>query len=183
MELAQFEAFVEANQWGSFRRAAEALLLSQPALSERIKRLEAEVGRPLFERLGRGVQITEAGRALLPFAEQSLKAMRDGREAARHVDAKSAGVLSIASARAVGTYVLPDIIARLRELLTVDVHMRSGRSTEVLNLVLNREADVGVGRALTHPEVDTIHLYDEAVVLVVHPRHRFALACQGKSMA
>lgn len=176
MELGQLEAFLEAARWGSFRRAAEALFLSQPSLSERLKRLEEEVGQSLFHRMGRGVRLTEAGRALLPFVEQSLESLRHGREALQALNPASGETLRVGSARAVGTYVLPDIVAKFREHHSVDVHISSGRSTEVLQRVLTQEVDVGVGRALAHPEVETIHLYDEVVVLVTHPGHPFALA-------
>ena len=176
MELAQLEAFLEAAHWGSFRRAAEALFLSQPSLSERIKRLEEDTGQPLFQRLGRGVRLTEAGRAFLPFAEQSLQSLRQGREALQAMHPTSEQTLRVGAARAVGTYVLPDVVAKFHKLYSVDVHMSSGRSTEVMQMVVNREVHVGIGRALSHPEVETIHLYDEAVVLVTHPQHPFVQA-------
>ena len=179
MELTQLETFLEAARWGSFRRAAEALFLSQPSLSERVKKLEGELGQPLFHRMGRGVRLTEAGRTLVPFAEQSLQALRQGREALEAMNPSSSGMLHVGSARAVGTYALPDVVAKFRERYSTDVHMRSGRSTEVLQMVLTQEIHVGVARALVHPEVETIHLYDEVVVLVTHPQHPFALAGQA----
>ncbi|MEE9199170.1 MAG: LysR family transcriptional regulator [Dehalococcoidia bacterium] len=174
MELAQLEAFLEAAQWGTFRRAAEALFLTQPALSDRIKRLEGDVGQPLFHRKGRGVSLTEAGKALLPFAEHALVDLRQGREALQALDPDSDRTLHVGSARAVGTYVLPDIVAQFHQRYSMDVHMRSGRSSEVLQMVLDQEVHVGVARALTHPEVEILPLYDEEVVLVSHPSHTFA---------
>ena len=174
MELAQLEAFLEVVHWGSFRRAAKSLFLSQPALSERIKKLEAEVDQGLFERVGNGVRLTSAGRALLPYAERTMETLRQGREAVQAAKPSSGGALLIASARNVGTYVLPDIVAKFRQRFPVDVHISSGRSTEVLQMVLNQDAHIGVCRALTHPQVETVNLYQENVVLVTHPRHRFA---------
>lgn len=179
MELAQLEAFLEAAHWGSFRRAAEALFLSQPSLSERIKRMEEEIGQPLFHRLGRGVSLTEAGRALLPYAEQTMQALRQGREAVQALQPTSEETLRVGAARAVGTYVLPDVVAKFHKLHSVDVRIRSGRSTEVLQMLLSREVHVGIARALAHPEVEIIHLYDEVVVLVTHPQHPFAQAGQA----
>ena len=78
MELTQLEAFVEAVHWGSFRRAAAALFLTQPSLSERVKRLEEGVGQPLFHRMGRGVGLTEAGRTLLPCCHVLWRWRHDG---------------------------------------------------------------------------------------------------------
>jgi DNA-binding transcriptional LysR family regulator len=179
MELAQLEAFLEATYWGSIRRAAEALFLSQPSLSERIKKLETEMGQPLFHRMGRGVRLTEAGKNLLPFAQQAVQALRQGREALQAMHPRTGGMLHVGSARAVGTYVLPEVIAKFHQHYGVDVHMRSGRSSEVLQMVLKQEVQVGVARALVHPEVQTIPLYDEVVVLVTHSQHPFALVGQA----
>ncbi len=176
MELTQLEALLEAAHWGSFRRAAEALLLAQPSLSERIKKLEKEMGQPLFNRMGRGVTLTESGKTFLPFAEQALATLRQGREALQALQPGSEGLLQVGTARAIGTYVLPDVIAKFRERYSVDVHMRSGRSTEVLQMVLDEEVHVGVARSLAHPAIETVHLYDEEIVLVTYPLHPFVEA-------
>ena len=69
MELDHVEAFLAIARSGGFARGSAALHLSQPATSRRIKLLEAELGAPLFDRLGRGVALTEAGRAFLPHAQ------------------------------------------------------------------------------------------------------------------
>ena len=176
MELIQLEAFLEAAQWKSFRRAAGALFLTQPALSDRIKRLEKDVGQLLFHRMGRGVSLTEAGKTLMPFAEHALADLREGRDALQAIDPGADTILHVGSARVVGTYVLPDVIACFRERNAIEVNMRSGRSTEVLKMVIDGEVQVGVARALTDPQVDTIPLYDEEIVLVSHPGHPFAKA-------
>ena len=72
MELAQLQAFLEAAERGSFRRAAEALYLSQPSVSARIQSLEDEMGVPLFHRMARGVRLTDMGRTFLPFAARLM---------------------------------------------------------------------------------------------------------------
>jgi len=177
MDLGQLEAFLEAARWGSFRRAAEALYLTQPSVSERIKRLEEELGQPLFVRMGRGVRLTEAGRSLLPYAERALSAVRQAREAMEAFTSASAGHLHIGTARVIGTYVLPDLLLRFRRRHPgVEVTIRTGRSSDVLQMVVNQEVQVGLCRALYHPEVDTFGLYDEEVVLTVYPEHPFAQA-------
>ena len=66
MELAQIKAFIAAAQRGSFVRAAQALIITQPSLSARIHAIETELNTLLFHRLGRGVRLTEAGKAFLP---------------------------------------------------------------------------------------------------------------------
>ncbi|MYJ92884.1 MAG: LysR family transcriptional regulator, partial [Chloroflexi bacterium] len=88
MDLARLEAFVEVSAARSFSRAAERLNLTQPTVSARIAQMEAQLGVGLFERLGRRVRLTDAGRALLPHAQRTLQAARDAAEA---VHARRAG--------------------------------------------------------------------------------------------
>ena len=94
MELSQLEAFLEAVERGSFRRAAEALLLAQPSISARIQRLEDELGVPLFHRMARGVRLTDMGRTFLPFAQRFVESLRRGTEVLESVRHASAGILN-----------------------------------------------------------------------------------------
>lgn len=175
MELAQLEAFLEATDQGSFRRAAQALFLTQPSVSARIQSLEDELGVPLFHRWARGVRLTDMGTAFQPFARRCLESLRQGREVLESARHASAGVLTMATARAIGTYVLPGILQQFRQLNPgINPHIRVGRSTEVLQMVVNEEVQLGLGRLLNHPDVDAIHLYNEEIVLVTHPSHPFA---------
>lgn len=177
MELGQLEAFIEAARRGNFRQAAEALFISQPSLSARISLLERELGERLFERLGRGVRLTPAGRLFLPYAERALETLRQGREALAAARRAAAGTLQVGCARVIGTYVMPDILTAFRRRYPqVEVHIRTGRSSEVLQLVVDQTIHIGLARALHHPLVWTQRLYDEEVVLVTHPAHPFARA-------
>ena len=177
MELAQLEAFLAAAERGSFRRAAEALYLSQPSLSARVHALEVELGVPLFHRMGRGVRLTEMGRAFRPYTERAIEALRQGREVVDTTRGASGGVLQIATARAIGTYTLPSILDRFRRKYPeIKVHISVGRSSDVLRMVADEEAQVGLCRVLTDPDVLTIHLYDEDICLVTAPGHPFAVS-------
>jgi len=83
--------------------------------------------------------------------------------------------LHIGAARSISTNVLPGILEQFqRKYPGVDVAIKTGRSSEVLDWVLTEEIQVGIARELNHPDVVTTHLYDEQVVLVTHPSHRFA---------
>ena len=177
MELTQLEAFLAAAERGSFRRAAEALFLSQPSLSARVHTLETELGVPLFHRMGRGVRLTEMGRAFRPYTERAIEALRQGREVIETTRGVSGGVLQIASARAIGTYTLPTILDRFRRQYPgIKVHISIGRSSDVLRMVADEEVHVGLCRVLTDPDVVTTHLYDEDICLVTAPGHPFAVS-------
>ena len=175
MEVNQIETFLRVAELGSFSRAAEALGLTQPTLSTRVRNMERDVGQHLFERLGRGVRLTEAGRAFLPFAERSLALLREGREAIAASQSPDKGKLRIGTARVIGAYVLPSILGNFRsEYPGIDVAISTGRSHEILQMVLNEEVDVGLARSLVHPEIESLYLYDEEIVFVTHPQHPFA---------
>src|SRR5215469_14458612 len=113
MELDHVEAFLAIARSGGFARGSAALHLSQPATSRRIKLLEAELGAPLFDRLARGVALTEAGQAFLPHAQALLASMRDGIEAVNAVRGTPQGTVRLAL---VGTLASSSLTARLRQL-------------------------------------------------------------------
>ena len=162
---------------GSFRRAAEALLLAQPSVSTRIQRLEDELGVPLFHRMARGVRLTDMGQTFLPFVQRSMESLRRGTEVLESVRHASAGILNMATARVIGTYVLPGILQEFQQQYPeTNLHIKVGESTEVLQMVLNEEVQIGLARYMQHPDVDVIHLYDEEAILVAHPRNAFAIS-------
>ncbi|MEC7747827.1 MAG: LysR family transcriptional regulator [Chloroflexota bacterium] len=175
MEFPQLEAFLEAASRGSFRRAAYALYLSQPSVSARIQTLEGEVGVALFHRTARGVRLTNMGQVFLPFAQRSMETLRRGREVLESVRQASAGILNMATARVIGTYVLPETLQKFQHLYPeTNLHIKVGGSLDVLQMVVDEEVQLGLARFMQHPDVDALHLYDEEAVLVVHPGHSFA---------
>jgi DNA-binding transcriptional LysR family regulator len=177
MELAQLEAFLKAVQLHSFSRAAAAIGLTQPSLSARILALEAELGEPLFHRVGRGVRLTDTGRTLLPYAQRAVDAVHAGLDSVASSRTASAGKLHIGAARGISSAVLPGILETFhRRHPGVDVAIKTGRSNEVLEMVRTEEIQVGISRELHHPEVVTTPLYDEEIVLITHPEHPFARA-------
>ena len=174
MEFSQLEAFLEAANRGSFRRAADALYLSQPSVSARVQTLESEVGVTLFHRTARGVRLTDMGRTFLPFAQRSMATLRRGREVLESVRQTSAGILNMATARVIGTYVLPETLQKFQQLYPdANLHIKVGGSSDVLQMVVDEEVQLGLARFMQHPDVDALHLYDEEAVLVVHPGHSF----------
>ncbi len=167
MEIGQVEAFLAVGTFGGFRRAAEALRVTQPAVSARIKALEASLGVPLFDR-GKGrLALSAAGRALRPHAEQLLQAVALARQAVHNLRPASGGALQIAAALSICTYLLPDVLKRFQAAHPkVMITVRSGHSKEVLEMVLRGEAEIGLARSLQHPAVETVSLRDDPLILV-----------------
>ena len=168
-EIGQVEAFLAVGTFGGFRRAGEALRLTQPAISARIRALEQSLGVELFER-GQGVTLSAAGHAFRPHAEQILQTVAVARQAVHDVRPTSAGAIRIAASLSICTYLLPDVIKRFQALHPrVMITVRSGHSKEVLDMVLRGEVEIGLARALHHPEVETLSLRDDPLMLVAEP--------------
>ena len=177
MLLGQLAAFVEVARLRSVSRAASALFLTQPALTARLQRLERDLDTRLFTRTSRGMRLTEAGRAFLPYAERVLSTIDEGRRHVENLEGAGAGRLVVGAAPAVSTYVLPRLLKRFALTYpTVQVSVKTGHSEEVLEMILREQADVGLVRALRHPDIASTPFYEDRVVLVVEPEHRFAEA-------
>lgn len=175
IDLARLEAFVEVAMVRSFSRAAERLNLTQPTVSARIAQMEAQLGVGLFERLGRRVRLTDAGQALLPHAQRTLQAARDAAEAVHALRAGGGGSLVIGTAPTVGTYVLPGLLQRYAAAQpNVEISIRTGRSHEVSQMVLDDEVQIGFERELGHPEIDSVPLYEDDIVLFASQHHPLA---------
>jgi len=174
IQLMQVEGFLEIARRGSVSRAAEALFITQPTLTARLRQLERELGTPLFLRTPHGMRLTDAGRAWVPFAERALRALVDGRDALQQVMTASAGHLMIAAAPAVSTYILPELLERFVSAHPrVEVSVRTGHSEDVVELVLRDEVQIGLGRAIRHPDLELRPFHTEDLVLVCAPDHAF----------
>jgi len=181
VDFGQIEAFLQVAQHRSFSRAAEVLQLTQPSITARIQALERELGEELFERGGRGVRLTDAGSAFLPYVERMLQTLQEGRDAVEEVRNVQLGSLRLGSALTISTYVLPGILRRFCERFPgVDVFIRTGRSEQVLSMLLSDEVHVGLVRSLANAEVETIDLYEDEIVLIAPPTHRFASTGRAK---
>jgi len=175
MRLEQLDAFVEVARRGSVSRAAEALYVTQPTLTARLKGLEQELDAVLFVRSQRGMRLSDAGRAFLPYAERTVDTIGSGRRLLSELARGESGQLALGAAPAVSTYVLPRILTRFRRTHPkVSLAVRTGHSEEVLELVLRDQVQIGLGRDLRHPQVEAIPLYEDELVLVVDPNHPFA---------
>ncbi|HLB04257.1 MAG TPA: LysR substrate-binding domain-containing protein [Gaiellaceae bacterium] len=175
MLLAQLTSFVEIARTGNLSRAAEALFVTQPALTSRLQVLERELGSELFVRTRRGMRLTAAGKAFLPFAVRSLETVAEGRRLVAEIAQGGAGELTIGAAPAVSTYVLPALLKEFHEAHPkVRLSVRTGHSEEVLELVLRGQVEVGLTRQLRHADIVSEPVYEDELVLVANRDHPFA---------
>ena len=172
MEIDQVETFLAVATYGGFHRAAEALRVSQPAVSARIRALENSLGVTLFTRGPANLSLSPAGKALRPHAEQLLRTVALARQAVHELQPSAAGALRIAAALSICTYLLPDVIKEYQTANPkVMVTVRSGNSLQVLKMVVDGDVDIGLTRSLNHPQVETMTLRDDPLILVGHPLH------------
>ncbi|HXH07855.1 MAG TPA: LysR family transcriptional regulator [Vicinamibacterales bacterium] len=175
MDLLQLEHFLAVVEEGTFTRAAERVGRSQPAVSQSIKKLEEEIGAPLFARDMHEACLTEAGKLLVDYSRRML-ALRD--EALRRLGQRSpgAGSLAIAAHEAAAVYLLPGPLrVYLERFPDVKVAIYRSRLSEIPRQVMDREVDVGfVKEEPAFHELRWIHVYSDELILVASPRHPLA---------
>jgi len=178
MELDHVEAFVAIVRHGGFTQASSTLHLSQPAISRRVHLLEHELGAPLFERVGRGVILTDAGRAFLPHAEALLASARDGGEAVGALRGTSRGAVTLALVGTLANSTLTRCLRRFREAHPgTDIRLRTALSAEVSALVRRGEATLGLRYDDDpHPDLVSSTIHQEPMVPVCWSGHRLARA-------
>ena len=115
MEIHQLRYFVAVADEGSFSRAAAKVRVAQPSLSQQIRKLEAEVGQPLFDRLPRSVVLTEAGRCFIDYARQILASIGDARRCVDELKDEVAGRLAVGAIPTIAPYVLPELVVTFQK--------------------------------------------------------------------
>ncbi|MGH8506501.1 MAG: LysR family transcriptional regulator [Stenotrophobium sp.] len=177
MDTQALSAFVEVADSGSFSRAAGMLHLSQPAISKRIAALEGQLGKSLFDRVGRNIKLTDAGRTLLPYARRALQDVEDGRRALSHLSDRIGGRLSIGTSHHIGLHRLPPVLREFTRLypdVDLDIHFMD--SEVACQSVLAGKLELGIvtlpTQALPHLEMRLI--WPDPLVAVIAPEHPLA---------
>ncbi len=145
MTLQQLTYFLAAAEHGSFSAAAESLLMAQPSLSDQIRRLEAELGVPLFVRAGRGIALTEAGRLLRPHAERTLAEAQAAAESVREIRALTGGTVAFGTFGSAHHYLLGGLVQDFRKRHPhVRVRAIGQNSAEVADAVRDGQLEAGL---------------------------------------
>jgi DNA-binding transcriptional LysR family regulator len=168
LELSELRSFLVLAGSLHFRKAAEQLFLSQPALSRKIRRLEEKINGPLFVRTRRKVGLTEAGRILLPRARRLLQDAESTLAATQAAVEGKAGTLRIGFGIASVAEILPRTILRFRRKYPdVQLEMRDMSSPSQVAALLDAQLDVGILRMpVAHPELIRVPLFSERLVVV-----------------
>jgi DNA-binding transcriptional LysR family regulator len=175
--LRQLEVFLAVARAGSFRAAADVLHLSQPALSQHVAELERELGARLFDRVGRRIALTEAGRILEDHAQRVFATLASARETVAELEGLKRGSLLIGASTTPGIYVLPYLVARFQEQYPgIGLCVRIANSAHIEELIRANELDLGVvGGHGFHPgEKCLAKGMPDELMLIVPPGHRWS---------
>ena len=176
MEVRQLEIFRTLAEELNFTRTAEKVHTVQSNVTAQIKALEEELGGPLFDRLGRRVTLTDAGRNFLPFAEQALAAMQQGQRAVQS-GAEPSGPLRVGVPESMLAYRLPQVLRLFhRRFPHVELIFRP-QYDEVLPIMLETgKLDMAVCmiEASPNPSIKSILLRSERIFLLANPTHPLA---------
>src|SRR5690349_18299474 len=145
MDTQILRSFVEVLELQSFSKAATALHLSQPAISKRIAALEDQLGTPLFDRIGREIHPTEAGRTFLPYAKRMLAEAEDSRRALTRLSGHISGRLSFGTSHHIGLHRLPSVLRLfVSEYPEVDLDIHFMDSEEACHAVEQGRLELGI---------------------------------------
>jgi len=177
MDISGLQAFVSVAENNSFSAAADALHLTQPAVSKRIAALETELNNRLFDRIGRQIQLTEAGRALLPRAQNIINEVHDSQRAISNLSTNVAGQLHIGTSHHIGLHRLPPVLRGYNQSFPdVELDMQFLDSEQACKAVLHGDLELGI---VTLPPENTepltlIPLWNDPLHIVVSEEHILA---------
>jgi DNA-binding transcriptional LysR family regulator len=177
MDINSLKAFIEVAEQGSFSLAADALHLTQPAISKRIAVLESELETRLFDRIGRQVNLTEGGQALLPRARHMLDEVADMRRSLASLKGEVAGTLNMATSHHIGLHRLPPILRHYsRQYPGVRLDIRFMDSESACSAVEQGRLELGIVTLPTRPapSLELIPLWQDPLYFVVSQDHPLA---------
>lgn len=175
-DINDLQAFRAVVDHGSFRKAAEAVRISQPALSRRIEKLEDALGVRLFERTTRKVSLTQAGRGFMPSVERLLDDLDSALLGISEVASTRLGQVTVACVPSAAYYFMPRVIAHYhRQFPRIKVRVLDASAHDVLSAVVDGEADFGLSFMGTlEADVEFEPLVQEAYVVACRRDHPLA---------
>ena len=173
MELRHLRYFLAIAEFSNYRAAAEKLLVSQPTLSQQMKDLEKELGAKLFERTGRGVRLTQAGKLFVEYAHRSLNILEEGQAAILEFDTVLRGNLRLGVLQTVGTYLIPEVVVQYtNQFPNIDLKVFELSAREIEKGLIEGGLDIGISfEPRGRNEILTEPLFDEKLMLFVSKEH------------
>ncbi len=179
MELTALRQFVVIAEAGHITRAAQQLGVTQPALSAMLKKLEAEVGAPLLDRIGRGVLLTDAGKVFLEHAQVAVRRADEAVASVRELIGLESGSIRIGGGATAVAHLLPSVVSAVRKAHpALRFYVREAGSRAVADAVLSGELDLGiVTMPISGPGTDdlmAVATIEDELMLIVPEEHDLA---------
>ena len=176
MDLRQLEIIRAIADTGSFTAAGHKLHVSQSAISRQILLLEAELGEPVFHRIGRRIRITPAGEALLQLSHRVFQDLQETVSAISDTQESLRGTLRLVGGMTVCLYVFPSLLAEVRRTHpNLDLKITVGSGERSLALLRSGVADLGlVTLPVDAPDLDSVAVLEEELLLITYPAHPLA---------
>jgi DNA-binding transcriptional LysR family regulator len=176
MELDTIRSFLAVAEGRTVTEVAESAHRTQPAVSRALARLEREIGSQLFQRSGRGLTLTPAGRELVEHARHMVEAYDRGARALQEITAPDGGFIPVAFLHTLGTWLVPELIKSFRtERPQVRFDLRQHGDAGLVEDLLGGVVDLAItGDRPEHPQIESRRLLREPLRLVVPPDHRLA---------
>jgi DNA-binding transcriptional LysR family regulator len=172
----QIRYFIKIAELKSLSRAADSLDLTQSGLSRQLATLEAYLGKPLFSRTGRGVELTDAGQVLREAARSGYSVVDEALETVREKEGVTQGNIHLAAVHTLSYYFTAEVVASfVGTRPDVNLSLKGRSAPEVVELVETGKADVGFvyDSAVASPDITTIPLFEDEMCLII----REAEAC------
>ena len=176
MTLEQLRIFVAVAERQHVTRAAQALNLAQSAASHAIAALEAQHGTKLFNRVGRGIQLTEAGQAFLEEARAVLAQAQRAELALSEFGSLKRGTLAVEASQTISSYWLPRHLAAFRRAYPeIEIRLGIGNTAQVAAAVASGASELGfVEATIDNPLLSSLAVARDQLVVVVSPDHPWA---------
>ncbi len=176
MDLQQLKYFLAVVDAGNFSAAARRCGITQPSLSQQMAKLERDLKHPLFDRLPRGVVLTEAGHRLNKHARALVDAARDAEHNVREMSGQIAGKLAIGAIPTIAPYLLPKVLSRFNKRYPqVELLCLEDVTENLLDRLEAGEIDVAIAsHPIDRPTLHTELLFEEPLLLCLPARHRLA---------
>jgi DNA-binding transcriptional LysR family regulator len=177
MEISQLEVFLTVARERRFSRAAEKLFRTQSAISQTVRKLELEIGEPLFDRSSRDGVLTDAGRVLQEYAERLVNLRQDAQEALVEMRELQKGKLAIAANEFTVLYLLPMLTEFRRLHPTIKITVLRSLGSHIPDDVVKHKVELGVlSYDPQEPQLKSVVVYLDELTLVVPPGHPLASA-------
>jgi len=172
----QLHIFHTVAERGSFSAAAQALHMTQPAVTMQIQSLEDYFGTKLFMRSTKRIELTESGKALIPYALQSIELIRNTDQAMSLFTQQLKGRLQLGASLTIGEYFLPRVLGPFgQEYPQISISMRVMNTAQIMEDILNHQLNFGLVEApVTHPDIHMEPVMSDELHLIVGSTHPLA---------